>query len=52
MTAHWTLSLVRDALLVLAAAPFAYYAVAIVAAGKFFRRKIERPGDFFRLSAS
>lgn len=47
MTAHWTLSLVRDALLVLAAAPFAYYAVAIVAAGRFFRRKTERPGDFF-----
>jgi ceramide glucosyltransferase len=41
------LSLLRDALLVLAAAPFAYYVVAIVAAGKFFRRKNERPGDFF-----
>jgi ceramide glucosyltransferase len=47
MTSHWTLSLVRDALLVLAAAPLAYYAVAIVAAGKFFHRKTERPGDFF-----
>jgi ceramide glucosyltransferase len=33
----WTA--VRDALLVLAAAPFVYYAVAIVAAGKFFRAK-------------
>jgi ceramide glucosyltransferase len=33
----WTA--VRDALLVLAVAPFGYYAVAIVAAGKFFRRK-------------
>jgi ceramide glucosyltransferase len=41
------LSLLRDALLLLSAAPFAYYAVAIVAAGKFFRRKTERPGDFF-----
>jgi ceramide glucosyltransferase len=41
------LSLVRDALLVLAAAPSAYYVVAIVAAGKFFRRKAERRGDFF-----
>jgi ceramide glucosyltransferase len=41
------LSLLRDALLVLAAAPFAYYAVAIAAASKFFRRKTERPGDFF-----
>jgi ceramide glucosyltransferase len=41
------LSLLRDALLLVSAAPFAYYAVAIVAAGKFFRRKTERPGDFF-----
>src|SRR5579863_7644855 len=41
------LSLLRDALLVLAAAPFAYYAAAIVASGKFFRRKSERPADFF-----
>src|SRR5271154_3324228 len=32
----WTV--VRDALLVLAAAPFVYYLVAIVAAGKFFRK--------------
>ena len=39
--------LLRDALLVLAAAPFAYYALAIIAAGRFFRRKTERPGDFF-----
>jgi ceramide glucosyltransferase len=41
------LSLLRDALLVLSAAPFAYYAIAMVAAGKFFRRKTERPGNFF-----
>jgi ceramide glucosyltransferase len=41
------LSLLRDVLLVLSAAPFAYYAVAIVAAVKFFRRKTERPGNFF-----
>jgi ceramide glucosyltransferase len=39
----WTA--VRDALLVLAAAPFFYYAVAIVAAGKFFRAKLPRPQD-------
>ena len=32
----WTV--VRDALLVLAVAPFAYYVVAIVAAGRFFRK--------------
>jgi ceramide glucosyltransferase len=32
----WTV--VRDALLTLAAAPFAYYAVAIVAASRFFRK--------------
>ena len=40
----------RDALLVLAAAPFVYYAAAIVAAGKFFRGKsaatAETPSDF------
>jgi ceramide glucosyltransferase len=41
------LSLLRDALLALSAAPFAYYAIAIVAASKFFRRKTERPGNFF-----
>ena len=41
------LSLLRDALLVLSAAPFAYYAIAMVAAAKFFRRKTERPGNFF-----
>jgi ceramide glucosyltransferase len=41
------LSLLRDAFIVLAAAPFAYYALAIIAASKFFRRKTERPGDFF-----
>jgi ceramide glucosyltransferase len=47
MAALWTWSAIRDTLLVLAAAPFAYYTVAIIAAGKFFRRKSERPGDFF-----
>ena len=40
----------RDALLVLATAPFFYYAVAIIAAGKFFRGKpaatAETPSDF------
>ncbi len=36
MTA-WTA--VRDALLVLAAAPFGYYLVAVIAAGRFFRGK-------------
>jgi ceramide glucosyltransferase len=41
------LSLLRDALVVLSAAPLAYYAMAMVAAGKFFRRKTERPGNFF-----
>jgi ceramide glucosyltransferase len=40
----WTA--VRDALLVLAAAPFFYYAVAIVAAGKFFRAQSPGPSDF------
>lgn len=39
----WTA--VRDALLVLAAAPFFYYAVAIVAAGKFFRTKPAIPAE-------
>jgi len=38
----WT---VRDALLVLAAAPFFYYAAASVAAGKFFRAKSAIPGE-------
>jgi ceramide glucosyltransferase len=33
----------RDALLVLAAAPFFYYTVAIVAAGRFFRGKPQKP---------
>ncbi len=42
-----TLSVLRDTLLVLAAAPFAYYVVAIVAASKFFRRRTERSGNFF-----
>jgi ceramide glucosyltransferase len=41
------LSLLRDALLALSVAPFAYYAVAIVAAARFFRRKTARPGNFF-----
>ena len=40
----------RDALLVLATAPFFYYAAAIIAAGKFFRGKpaatAETPSDF------
>jgi ceramide glucosyltransferase len=42
----WTA--VRDAFLVLAVAPFGYYAVAIIAAGKFFRRASadSPPGDF------
>lgn len=39
----WTA--VRDALLVLAAAPFFYYAVAIVAAGKFFRAEPAIPAE-------
>jgi len=39
----WTA--VRDALLVLAAAPFFYYAVAIAAAGKFFRAKPAIPAE-------
>ncbi len=39
----WTL--VRDALLLLAVAPFAYYVLAIIAAGKFFGRRF-RPSDF------
>jgi ceramide glucosyltransferase len=41
------LSMLRDAVLVLCVAPLAYYAVAITAASKFFRRKIERPGNFY-----
>jgi ceramide glucosyltransferase len=41
------LSLLRDALVALSAAPFVYYAAAIVAAAKFFRRKTGRPGNFF-----
>jgi ceramide glucosyltransferase len=39
----WTA--VRDALLVLAAAPFVYYLVAIVAGGKFFRKASSVPGE-------
>ena len=42
-----TLSVLRDTLLVLAAAPFAYYVVAIAATSKFFRRRTERSGNFF-----
>ncbi|MGB9070218.1 MAG: bacteriohopanetetrol glucosamine biosynthesis glycosyltransferase HpnI [Candidatus Acidiferrales bacterium] len=41
------LSLLRDALLALSATPFVYYAIAIAAAAKFFRRKTERAGNFF-----
>jgi ceramide glucosyltransferase len=40
----WTL--IRDALLVLAAAPFAYYVLAIIAAGRFFRAS-PAPAGFF-----
>jgi ceramide glucosyltransferase len=41
----WTA--VRDALLVVAAAPFGYYLVAIIAAGRFFRSKPQSsPGTF------
>ena len=39
----WTV--VRDALLVLAAAPFVYYLVAIVASGKFFRKAPSASAD-------
>ena len=39
-------ALVRDALLVLAVAPFAYYVVAIAAAAKFFRKGSAAPSDF------
>src|ERR1700728_3193498 len=42
-----TLSVLRDTLLVLAAAAFAYYVFAIAAATKFFRRRTERSGNFF-----
>src|SRR5271156_3664352 len=34
---------VRDALLVVAVAPFAYYLIAIIAAGQFFRGKSAVP---------
>ena len=40
----WTA--IRDALLVLALAPFAYYLVAIIAAGAFFARAATAPPDF------
>ena len=46
MMAHSTWSLVREALVVLAAAPFAYYLLAIVAAGRFFR-PCPAPADYF-----
>src|SRR5579863_2239841 len=41
----WTMF--RDALLLLAAAPFAYYLVAIVAASRFFRPSPQTAPDFF-----
>lgn len=47
MTTHSAVSLIRDALLVLSAAPFAYYAVAIVAASRFFRPSSAPPADYF-----
>jgi ceramide glucosyltransferase len=43
--AGWTA--VRDALLLLAAAPFAYYLVSIVAASRFFRPPSQALPDFF-----
>ena len=39
--------LLRNALLLLSAAPFAYYILAILASGRFFRRSTESPGDYF-----
>jgi ceramide glucosyltransferase len=39
----WTA--VREALLLLALAPFAYYLLAIFAAGRFFRKKVSVPSD-------
>ena len=47
MTTHSSLSLIRDALLVLSATPFAYYAVAILAASRFFRPSAAPPTDYF-----
>ncbi len=41
----WTL--IREALLVLAVAPFAYYLLAIIAAGRFFRPSSSTPPDYF-----
>jgi ceramide glucosyltransferase len=38
---------VRDALLVLALAPFAYYVLAIIAAGRFFKPSSSAPSDYF-----
>ena len=40
----WTA--IREALMVLALAPFAYYLVAIIAAGRFFRARSDAPPDF------
>src|SRR5579862_8031951 len=45
--------MLRDALIVLAAAPFLYYAAAIVAAGKFFAaRPAAPPKPFFDFTPS
>ena len=39
--------LLRDAVLILCAAPFAYYALAIIAAGRFFRASAAPPANYF-----
>ena len=44
-TAMTAWPMLRDALILLATAPFFFYAVAIVAAGKFFRGPSLRPGE-------
>ena len=41
----WTL--IREALLVLAVAPFAYYLLAIIAASRFFQPSSSAPTDYF-----
>src|ERR1022692_264532 len=41
----WTL--IREALLVLAIAPFAYYLLAIIAASEFFKSSSSAPTDYF-----
>ncbi len=41
------LSFLRDVVLVICAAPFVYYAVAIFAAGRFFRPSAAPPTDYF-----